>query len=138
MIRHHHGQHGFTLIELMMAFTVLTIAVMGATSIAKSTANHLRSSDQIQQATELGFNHLAELGSQINLAPGQFNGQYPNGFLWELDIKLQEKKLSGQPLKPTGRGIAAFSLDLRIRYPDGERQFHDLQLRPVPAEGETP
>lgn len=80
------GAAGFTLIEVLIAFVIMTI-MLGALFRAFSGGLHgLDTSEGYAIAAMEAQSKLAEVGTAIPLEPGVTSGEFDNGALWELDI----------------------------------------------------
>jgi len=66
---------GFTLVELVLALTVLAVAVAGSARLVSNAYQHLAITEQYQRAYYLADSHLQSLSTQ-NIQPGSTQGIY--------------------------------------------------------------
>ncbi len=81
---------GFTLLEVLIAFAILAIA-LGA--ILQSFSQGLRTMSQAEryvQATLLAESKLAEVGASIPLEEGEYSGEGGEDYAWRVDIRPYE------------------------------------------------
>lgn len=84
------GPRGFTLLEVLIAFAILAIA-LGA--ILQSFSQGLRTMSQAEryvQATLLAESKLAEVGASIPLEEGEYSGAGGEDTAWRVDIRPYE------------------------------------------------
>jgi type II secretory pathway pseudopilin PulG len=85
--RKRHGQDGFTLLEFLVAFTILTLFLAsGLTAIAVA----IRSDSQTEfltQASMLARSKLAAAGIDFPLRPGSASGRFHNGYVWQAEVR---------------------------------------------------
>ena len=76
----------FTLIEVLVAFTILALA-LGALLPAFSSGLAAQSRAEVHASTVLqAQSKLAEVGSVIELAPGTTAGIFEDGTTWQVEI----------------------------------------------------
>ncbi len=80
-------QNGFTLLEVLVAFTIM--AVMLA-SLLQAFGGGLRNLDRAQDyavATMQARSVLTQVGSVIPLQPGTYDGELDNGSRWQVVVE---------------------------------------------------
>jgi len=86
-MRSWQGQCGFTLLEVLVAFAILSVA-LGVMMQAFSTGLRSQaSSATVAVATEIGRSKLAEVGATIPLQAGETTGMAPGGYRWRVSIR---------------------------------------------------
>ena len=109
--------HGFTLIEVLIAFTILSLALsalFGAFSSGLSAS--LRAGD-ISHLTLSGRSIISQVGASIDLVPGETRGEWDDGLNWALTVE------ETQPLEqaPISRlAVAAYRVELTIEGDEGQ------------------
>lgn len=97
-------QAGFTLIEVLAAFVVFALA-FGAVmhALSGSLYNTVRAGAYTEAAL-LARSKMAAIGITDELKPRSAQGEFDNGYRWQLDIHELEKEIAatvaGDPLKP--------------------------------------
>jgi prepilin-type N-terminal cleavage/methylation domain-containing protein len=123
---------GFTIIEVLIALTVLLIAVAGAGQMAAKAYRYLEITEQSQRVSYLASSHLQSL-SMRELRTGVSYGAYAAGAdQLELFWTLRLEQLSSRNMPDSNAGISdkvtAFRAELSVDLHDAERkvQFSTL------------
>lgn len=111
------AQGGFTLLEMLIALSVLTIAVAGAVELAQRGLTQLNKTRLNQQASYYAYGHLKSLNYVENLQAGVQRGSYSDHHKWRLVLtKRNDEK--------------ALSADLTVLFDQGNREFNYLIILP--------
>jgi hypothetical protein len=81
-----HQDAGFTLIETLAAFTVLTLVLIVLVSDLSGVVGGSRDAEAKREALRLAQSKLDGLGVTEPLVPGESTGRFGNGFEWRLQI----------------------------------------------------
>lgn len=137
-------QAGYTLIEVIVAFALLALALTLLLGSLTGGTRQLRQADDITRATLHAQSLLASLGVEAPLRPGHAEGTLEQGrFRWSLQV---QPYVDPQP-SPAGADLQAISqwqllqLDLSVRWgetPAQQLQWHTLRLAPVATAGSAP
>ncbi len=104
---------GFTLVETLVAFAVLAVAMSQLMAALGGAAQNESRADFFLRACREGQSQLDALGVTERLIQGETNGSYEDGLLWSLKVEphvtLQSPIRSG--------GVASFWARLTIRRP---------------------
>jgi len=104
---------GFTLIETLVAFAILALAMGQLLAAASGSAQNESRADFFLRATRLGRSQLDALGVDAPLALGETHGQYDDGLLWSL-VVVQHR----QSRSPIGSAVtSSYWARLTIRRP---------------------
>lgn len=86
MMPSRHQQQGFTLIEIIAAFTILAMTFMVVLEIlSNSSANTIKSSERTEIALEAS-SKMAEIGTTIPVEEGNESGEFDNGHRWDISM----------------------------------------------------
>ena len=131
-----HRQRGFTLIEVIIAFALLALALTLLLGSMSGAAKQIRHADDAGRATLHAQSMLAQLGVGAALQPGRSDGELENGrYRWSLVITPY-----ADPLKPTAPAPDASAprllhVDLTVGWGDAAgQQLHWQSLRLAPAD----
>lgn len=109
---------GFSLIEVLVAFSILAIALGVLMQIFSRASLTTAASVQYSQAAGLASARLEAVGSAIPLAPGTVSGEPEDGMAWELSMvplegDTQAQEALGIPLDG-GQGFAPPAMPYRV------------------------
>ena len=82
---------GFTLVETLAAFTVLTLVLVVLLGGLSQMASRGRDAEVLREALRLAKAKLDGIGITEPLAPGESAGRFENGFEWRLRIREAPK-----------------------------------------------
>ena len=108
------GNRGFTLIEVLCAFAILTILLTIAFSTVSNALNASRKVDLILHATRLAQNKTDAIGGSEPLAPGVKTGLFEGGLAWTSTTK---------PLgSAAGLMLKVYSIEVTIHATTADKQ----------------
>jgi general secretion pathway protein I len=93
---------GFTLLEVLVAFTILAVGLVALLRAFSSGLRGLDAAETASIAVQHARSKMAEVGSVIPLEPGAEEGAFDDGFRWRVAIEPHE----------LGDGAAAEALPL--------------------------
>lgn len=85
------GIRGLTLIEVVVAFVIASLAVVAVMRIFSTGLAGSRTSTDYLTAAMIAESKLAEVGILTPIKPGVAEGQYDERFVWALDIQTIEQ-----------------------------------------------
>jgi general secretion pathway protein I len=107
---------GFTLIETLVAFAVLALAMSQLMAALSGGARNESRADFLLRASREGQSHLDAVGLEGQIVQGETNGAYDDGLVWNLNV---EPYVAVEA--PLGNGgIKSFWLRLTIRRPGAQ------------------
>lgn len=119
---------GFTLIEVVIAFALLGLAMMLLLGALGNSARDMRRSADASTAAVHARSLLQDVGIGIALQPGTRQGELEDGrFRWTLTVRPD-----AQPLPPPLAGTyRMLHLDLAMQWDEGEpgQRLHIRSLR---------
>jgi general secretion pathway protein I len=122
--------HGYTLIEVIIAFAVLALALTLLLGTLSGASKQVRWADDAGRAALHAQSMIDQLGVGEALAPGQRQGDFENGrYRWQLDVApwrdpAQPPEQSDQPQDLMAPSLLAVSL--RVSW--GEAANQQLQV----------
>ncbi len=77
---------GFTLLEVIVAFTILSVALIGLLQAFATGMRGLGAAQASATAVMHARSKLDEIGEVIALEDGELSGEYDDGYRWEVRI----------------------------------------------------
>ncbi len=108
-------RRGFTLVESLAAFAILTAVLAQLLQGVSGAARNEARADFLIRAARQGASQLETLGADGGMPVGVTSGRYDDGLIWRLDVALQNV-IKGPPGAPT---TSSYVADLAISRPDG-------------------
>ncbi len=93
---------GFTLIETLVAFAILALAMSQLLAAAGGGAQNDNRADFLLRGARLGQSQLAALGVDGPIQLGETSGRYDDGLYWSLTVEPDRTHKS-----PTGDAVVA-------------------------------
>lgn len=128
-------QAGFTLVEVLVALSILALTVASLSQVRSLAHQHIIISKQIQLASFYADSHLNRLSVANRLESGFQAGEYRSSenndtFAWELELQeLDSNSLAPHSKQLTNKATPLIAR-LTVRLADGERnlEFETLIL----------
>lgn len=121
-------QGGFTLIEVIIAFALLALALTLLLGSLSGAARQVRVADDVGRATLHAQSLLAQLGVGQVLEPGQSEGELESGrYRWSLQVQPYVDPRQPQPVAASPYTPRLLEVRLVMRWGDAAGQ--QLQLR---------
>ena len=111
---------GFTLLEVLVAFTVLAISLGVLFEIFSTGMRASRSAEEYTRATLLAESKLATIGITGALEEGESSGEYEDGYAWRVAVRpyrLDEPEAEGLPPP-----IEAYEVVVTVAWGQGSRE----------------
>ncbi len=110
---------GFSLTEVLVAFSVLAISLAVVLSIFSTGLRATTRGDEYSHATALAEAHLAALGAERPPAPGIREGEFDTRYAWATEVRVPEWQQSDtdalHPLEPYEVSVRVFWEELGQR-----------------------
>ena len=108
---------GFTLIEVLVAFTIAAVAVGGLAQGALGGLQATRASGHYQEAVSRARSRLAALGHGSSFASGEQDGDDGGGFRWRTRV-VQVAAGAAPPPRGSARGtrIMLYSISVGVSW----------------------
>ena len=126
---------GFTLIEVMVAMSLLALGVAGVAQLRHSAYRHISLTQEIQEASYFADSHFNTLSTENKPILGVQSGEYSRGqevaaYPWQLNlVALNENSLQPESSSLSNK-VTPVRADLSVWVDQGARElrFHSLLL----------
>ena len=108
-------ESGFTLIEVLVAFTIAALCLGAVFQLLTTSLSGLRGSAAYAHATQLAESRLESVGIAEPLVPGTTSGRFDEQFAWQ----MQTDPLPGTKL---------YRVRLTVSWRDRSISLHSLRL----------
>lgn len=131
-----HGQRGFTLIEVVVAFALLALALTFLLASLSGAAKQIRIASDSSRATLHAQSLLAQVGVGETLQPGRRQGDFDAGrYRWALEIAPYVDPLRSPSPLSNPSAPRLLQLTLAMEWGNGRGQQLQWQtLRLVPGD----
>lgn len=123
---------GFTLLEVLVAFAILTVSLGGLMLAFSDGLRATQSSVAVSNATLQAQSLLEEVGKTIPVRPGSVTGTLDDGSRWEVTVAPFDTGESGAAA--VVRTLFAFRVDVTVEWGRG-RTLTLTSLRLAPEDG---
>jgi len=113
---------GFSLIEVVIAFMILALALGMLLSGLRVGLRGAERAAQANLALQYAESLLAEAGASVALSPGESRGEHEGGYVWERIIRPF-------PLATPIKGIAPFEVSVSVTPPGQGGKVELVSLR---------
>lgn len=121
------ARRGFTLLEVLIAFTILAVAMVAVIQAFSTGLRGLSAAEETATAVMHARSKLDEVGVIIALEPGEFEGAFEDGFAWRTVIRPDP---TTEELAP---GVSAYEVEVTVSRDEARRvRLQTLRLGPAP------
>lgn len=126
------AQRGFTLLEVIVAFALLALALTLLLGALSGASRQVRQAEDRSRATLHAQSLLAQLGVGAPLRPGRDEGRFDARYRWTLQVAPYADPLAARAqLDPSSAQLLDVRLDVRWGEGEGESlRWHTLRLAP--------
>ena len=122
MIGSRAGQRGYTLIEVLVAFTVLALALTFLLGTLSGSTRQVRWSADAGRASLHAQSLLADVGVGVALQPGRDEGELEDGrYRWQLEVTPWVDPLQPAVALQDPFGAQLMHLRLELAWGEGRR-----------------
>ena len=107
---------GFTLLEVLVALTILATALGAALSAFSGAFGTMRTTSEESAAWAVAETMLARVGHEIVVGEAMHQGRTPNGQDWSIRLVRADKSGGSR----TGE-LASYRVEVRVRWDEGRR-----------------
>jgi general secretion pathway protein I len=114
------SQRGFTLIEVMVAFIIAALALSLLFQAASSSGTAAHQAGYYEEAVSRAKSHMATVGRESDIAPGEQAGDDGGGYRWQ--IKITPSAVAQPPDGATPeKNLALYNVEVSVSWTDGGR-----------------
>lgn len=114
------GQAGFTLLEVLVALIIFSIAFGAIASIFQTALRQSTTAEALLQATAVAERQIARFGTELPLEVGETAGFSAEGLSWNAAIGL------ARPLRDSSN-LALYRITVNVGSEDGEERYVTLE-----------
>lgn len=120
-------QRGFTLLETLVALSVLAISLGVTYQVFSSALRGSTLADDYAQASMHADSHLAEVGKNVHRLPSVSEGSYNQRYRWKLEVQ----SLDGSSSRSVIETVKRYQVILNVywRSNSGERSIRATTFR---------
>lgn len=141
-MRRARAEGGYSLIEVIVAFALLALALTLLLGALSGATRQLRWSDEAGRAALHARALLADLGVEEPLRPGHWNGELEDGrYRWSLRVRpWEDPSLPPQAVAAGADAMQLQEVELQLAWGEGTpgEQLTVHSLRPLPPDGGAP
>jgi len=115
------GQRGFTLIEVLIAFAIAAMALGLLFQAASSSGGAAHLAGNYEEAVSRAKSHMASLGRESDIAPGEQSGDDGGGFRWRVKITPSAVAQPPQDGQVPNARLTLFDVEVSVSWADGGR-----------------
>ena len=126
--RRARGSRGFTLFEVLIAFTILAVSLVALLRAFSSGLRGLDAAEAATAAVQHARSKIEEVGTAIPLEPGVQEGAFEDGYRWRVVIEPHEP---GDAAAAETLPLAPYEVEVTVTGPRGGAiTLRSLRLEP--------
>lgn len=114
-MRPRRGSRGFSLLEVMVAFTILAMLLGALFQVFSTALGSARSAERLSRATVIAQSRLAGLGFDHDLKPGVSTGTVDGDFHWRVTVG----GYSDGELSVTSTAVRPLTVNVEVYWEEG-------------------
>ena len=84
--RYRRAKRGFTLLEVLIAFAILAVALTALMQAFSQGMRNLEVAENYATAAMLARSKMAEIGAAISVEEGEHSGEFEDGWQWRVVV----------------------------------------------------
>ncbi|MGR8930091.1 MAG: type IV pilus modification PilV family protein [Gammaproteobacteria bacterium] len=138
---------GFSLLEILVAFAVMAVALTIVLRIFGSGVNSVALSEDYTLATQVAESLMARMGIEVPLQSGEMSGNEGDKYQWRIRVRpvalpLETNSGSGslqsQPAQQTTAQLQLVAVDVSVSWGDDEAKLRSVDLTTLKLYREAP
>jgi general secretion pathway protein I len=118
MITKHHLQQGFSLLEILIAFSILAFSITILLNIFSGGLRRAMVSEEYQQAVIIAQSKLAAAGVEEELDNGEQSGDIEEKYFWS--VQMEAFDLGTLDLDPENQKAVPFQVKVTVEWLAGQ------------------
>ena len=119
---------GFTLVEMLVAFTILAVALVALMQVFGTGFRGLRASEAHARAVMQARSTLERVGTEVPLQPGVWAGTFDNGSRWTTRVRVYEPDA-----EQAAQTVVPYEVEVTVTW-DDDRSVSLKTLRLAPRQ----
>ena len=120
------GQKGFSLLEILVAFSILALSLTVLLKIFSSGIHTAIVSEEYANAVQVAESLLAKTGVESDLQDGISRGTDNEKYHWEISVNPYEPEL--EELEPDSFPVNLYRIIVRVSWGDDEENRRSVNL----------
>lgn len=113
--------HGFTLLEVVVALAIAALALVGLFRAGSDGLFAADTASRTEEALQRAQSHLAAVGRDVALSPGDFEGDDGRGYRWRLHVHPAAVRQAQTPDAGAAAALTLFDVEVAISWPSRGR-----------------
>jgi general secretion pathway protein I len=123
-------QHGFSLLEVLIAFSILALSLGILLKIFSSGVNTAQVAEDYTVAVQLAESLIAQAGVVAPLQPGETSGVEQKKYQWLMSVTPHTLGFANATTADAGEmSVTLFKVRVAVGWGDDERQFEITKLK---------
>ncbi len=119
---------GFTLLELLVAFVILSVAVATLLHAFGQSLRNTALAEDYTLATLHAQSLLAQVGVEPPLTEGVYEGAFDPQFAWQVTIERYVDPEAPADIETLGFAVNLYQVEVRVSWADGS-QIRQIELQ---------
>lgn len=124
-----YRQAGFSLLEILVAFSVMALAVVVLMRVFSGALQGIARAEDYARATSLAQSKIAQAGNGAAPQAGETAGVEADRYRWSVRVRKFQDPAAGAPLPPgVMMRVQLFEVDVAVAWGEPERAGEDRRV----------